>query len=201
MGLKIADPMSDGQVKRVYAFIKNLLHQGEMLSNIVEIWESAFPLDREGGTSSLLLPILCCEAAGGDGDQATAIAAAWLLLCLAAKILDDIEDGDAHLTPWSAIGTPQAINAATGLIFASQLALARLPRMGADRELALSLLEDFNRTTLRMCAGQHADLAEGSNSPLQATTQLAGHPASLSIEPDACKVLSGRWLAHQQTGR
>jgi len=79
MGLEIADPMSDEPVKRVYAFIKDLLHQEEMLSNIVEIWDSALPLDKEEGTPSLLLPVLCCQAVGGDEDQATAIAAAWFL--------------------------------------------------------------------------------------------------------------------------
>jgi len=173
MGLEIADPISDERVKRVYAFIKDLFYQEEML-NIGDIWESAFPLDKEESTPSLLLPILCCEAAGGDEDQATAIAAAWFLLYLAAKVLDDVEDDDTHLTPWSAIGAPQAINAATGLIFVSQLALARLPRMGADRELALFLLEDFNRTTLRMCAGQHADLTEGSHLPLERCLSIAG---------------------------
>lgn len=164
--------MSKERIKRVYAFIKDLLHQDGVRSNIAEIWDSAFSLDGEGGTPSLLLPILCCEAAGGDEDQATAIAAAWFLLYLAARVLDDIEDGDALQSPWSAIGAPQAINAATGLIFASQLALAHLPRMGADRELALFLLEDFNRTTLRMCAGQQADLTEGSQTSRRLVERL-----------------------------
>ena len=174
MGLEIADQISGEPVKRVYAFIKNLLHQDEVLSNIVDIWESAFPLDKEEGTPSLLLPILCCEAAGGDEDQATAIAAAWFLLYLAVKVLDDVEDGDVHQAPRSTMGAPQAINAATGLIFASQLALARLPQMGADRELAFFLLEDFNRTTLQVCAGQHADLTEGGNLCLERCLSIAG---------------------------
>ena len=126
-----------------------------------------------GTNPFLLLPILCCEAAGGDEDQATAIAAAWFLLYLAARVLDDIEDGDALQSPWSAIGAPQAINAATGLIFASQLAFAHLPQIEADRDLALSLLEDFNRTTLRMCAGQHADLTEESNLSLERCLSIA----------------------------
>jgi geranylgeranyl pyrophosphate synthase len=173
-GIKDTGQMSDERVKRVSAFTKDLFHQGKMLSDTVDIWGAAFPVDREGSPPSLLLPILCCEAVGGDGDQATAIAAAWFLLYLAAKILDDVEDDDTYLTPWSAIGVPQAINAATGLIFASQLALARLPRMGADRELALSLLEDFNRTALRMCAGQQADLTEGSHLCLERYFWMAG---------------------------
>jgi geranylgeranyl pyrophosphate synthase len=172
-GIKDSSQMSDERVKRVYAFIKDLIHQEELL-NIVDIWESTFPLDKEEDTPSLLLPILCCEAAGGDEDQATAIAAAWFLLCLAAKVLDDVEDGDVHQGLWSTMGAPQAINAATGLIFASQLALAHLPRIGAGRELALFLLSDFNRTTLRMCAGQHADLTEGSDLSLERYFSIAG---------------------------
>ena len=166
--------MSDEHVERVYAFIKDLLHQDEAPSNIVDIWESAFPLGGERRTPSLLLPVLCCQAAGGDEHQATALAAAWFLLYLAAKVLDDVEDEDALQGPWYAIGVPQAINAATGLIFASQLALAHLPRMGASRELTLFLIEDFNRTILRMCAGQHADLAEVSISSLERYFRIAG---------------------------
>jgi len=166
--------MSDEQVERVYAFIRDLLHQHEGPSGILEIWESAFPLDEERHTPFLLLPVLCCQAAGGDEHQATAVAAAWFLLYLAAKVLDDVEDEDALQSPWYAVGVPQAINAATGLIFASQLALAYLPRMGVGREFAFFLIEDFNRTILRMCAGQHADLAEASISSLECYLRIAG---------------------------
>jgi competence protein ComQ len=166
--------MSDEQVERVYAFIRDLLHQDEVPSNIVDIWESAFPLDGERCTPSFLLPVLCCQAAGGDEHQATALAAAWCLFYLAAKVLDDVEDEDALQSPWYGIGVPAAINAATGLIFISQLALAYLPRMGASRELTLFLIEDFNRTVLRMCAGQHADLTEASGLSLELYFSIAG---------------------------
>ena len=166
--------MSDEQVERVYAFIKDLLHQDEVPSNIVDIWESAIPLGGERRTPSFLLPVLCCEAVGGDEHQATAVAAAWFLLYLAAKVLDDIEDEDALQNPWCTVGIAQAINAATGLIFVSQLALAHLPRMGAGRGLALYLIEDFNCTILRMCAGQHADLTEASISSLERYFRIAG---------------------------
>ena len=166
--------MSDERIERVYAFIRDLLHQDEAPSNIVDIWKSAFPLDGERRTPSFLLPVLCCQAAGGDEHQATALAAAWFLLYLAAKALDDVEDGDALQGPWYGIGVPQAINAATGLIFTSQLALAHLPRMGANRELTLSLIKDFNRTILQMCAGQHADLTEASSLSLERYFSIAG---------------------------
>jgi geranylgeranyl pyrophosphate synthase len=166
--------MSDEQAERVYASIRDLLRQDEVPSNIVDIWESAFPLDGESRTPSLLLPVLCCQAAGGDEHQATALAAVWFLLYLAAKALDDVEDEDALQGPWHGIGIPEAINTATGLIFTSQLALAHLPRMGASRGLALFLIEDFNRTILRMCAGQHADLTGASGLSLERYLSIAG---------------------------
>jgi geranylgeranyl pyrophosphate synthase len=166
--------MSDEQIERVYAFIGDLLHQDAVPSNIVDIWDSAFLLDGEKRTPSFLLPVLCCQAAGGNENQATAVAAAWFLFYLAAKVLDDVEDGDALQGPWYGIGVPEAINAATGLIFTSQLALTHLPRMGVSRELTLFLIEDFNRTILRMCAGQHADLTETSGLSLERYFSIAG---------------------------
>lgn len=106
-----------------------------------------------------LLPILCCEAAGGERSQAMPIAAAWLLLYMAAKMLDDVEDGELDALSQT-LSLAQAVNVATGLIFASQLALTRLQKRGVDSDLLLSLHEDFNRTALRISAGQHADLLE-----------------------------------------
>jgi geranylgeranyl diphosphate synthase type I len=166
--------MGDVRVEKVLAFIKGLFPQVEGCSNIVDTSDSAFSLDEKESIFHLLLPILCSEAEGGDENQATMVAAAWFLLYLAAKVLDDIEDGDFHRAPWSTIGAPQAINAATGLIFASQLALTHLPKMGARRELTLLLIEDFNCTTLRMCSGQHADLTEEDGFTLERYFQIAG---------------------------
>jgi geranylgeranyl diphosphate synthase type I len=180
--------MSGERVEGVYAFIRDLLRQDEMLSNIVDIWESAFPLEED--TPSLLLPILCCEAVGGDEHQATAVAAAWFLLYLAAKVLDDIEDGDALQAPWSAIGAPQAINAATGLIFAAQLALTHLCRLGVGEKLTLIIYEDFNRTSFKICQGQHADLIEVTPS-LERYWQIV---AAKSGEPFALACRAGALL-------
>jgi geranylgeranyl diphosphate synthase type I len=103
--------------------------------------------------SFLFLPALCCQAAGGDPDRTVGVAAAWVLLYTAAHILDELEDGeiarDASLN----------INAATGLIFTAFNALTHLQNLDiADRAL-LVVIEDFVSTPLRMCSGQHADLA------------------------------------------
>jgi len=104
--------------------------------------------------SFLFLPALCCQAAGGDPCRTVGVAAAWVLLYTAAHILDDLEDGeiarDASLN----------INAATGLIFTAFNALTDLQNLDiADRTL-LVVIEDFASTPLRMCNGQHADLAK-----------------------------------------
>jgi geranylgeranyl pyrophosphate synthase len=153
--------MKEKRAERVQAFIKSIFHRSEVYSNIVIILDRAFSSRRDGITPFLLLPILCSRAAGGGENQAIVVAAAWFLLYLAAKVFDDIEDGDFNFAPWSIIGEPQAINAATGLIFASQLALTHLTKMGVREELVLLLIEDFNRTTLKMCSGQKADLEGG----------------------------------------
>lgn len=149
--------MAETQVDEVYDLAEDVIRDS------LECFEYTdailLTLHSEEADSLLaLLPILCCEAAGGEKSQATPIAAAWLLLYMAAKMLDDVEDGELDAS--QTLNPAQAVNVATGLIFASQLALALLPKRGVDSDLLFSLHEDFNRTALRMCAGQHADLLE-----------------------------------------
>jgi len=112
-----------------------------------------------------------------DGLEAAIIVAAALELArLAAQVLDEVEDGDAgtgvggltgvvcppppvhpHVL-WLSSGVPQAVNAGTGLIFASLLALARLYDCGVVPEIVADLQAEFVRTGFRMCQGQHLDL-------------------------------------------
>jgi len=159
--------MAKTRIEEVHNLIESMLREGQGRFEYASALLFALHSDGEGEAELTLLPVLCCEAVGGNERQATAVAAAWHLLHLAAKILDDVEDEDADGALWSTIGSSQAINVATGFIFASQLALAHLPQMGADERLALSLCQDFNRACLRMCAGQHADLTEGSELSLE----------------------------------
>jgi geranylgeranyl pyrophosphate synthase len=147
----------------VYNLIENLLPQDEMGSSYTNTLLSlvrAAHARAEKNPSLTDLPILCCQAAGGDIRRAVPVTVAWWLLHLAAQVLDDIEDGEPECAFWAALGAPQALNAATGLIFAAQCALSGLPRLGVPASLALALLDDFGQTILRMCAGQHADLAQ-----------------------------------------
>ncbi len=106
----------------------------------------------------LELPLLCCQAAGGDPRLAEPAASAWALLYTAAHLLDNVQDGDPLDPWWEPHGAASAINAATGLIATSALQLAR----GHSPSLAAStkqrLLEDFFHTVLLMGSGQHQDL-------------------------------------------
>jgi len=102
-----------------------------------------------------LLVALCCEAAGGEPQRAEWVTAAWRLLGEAVHLLDALEDGDVRIEQHP-FNPAQSLNIATGLMTSASLALSLIE----DPEMALSISQDFYRTGLRMCAGQHADLIE-----------------------------------------
>ncbi len=146
----------------VYSLIESLLPSDEdgfgytgALLSIIHVAHAR----AEKNPSLTNLPVLCCQASGGSAQQAIPVTAAWQLLHLAAQVLDDIEDGEPEYAFWATLSAPQVLNVATGLIFAAQRALSGLPRLGVSASLVLDILDDFGRTILRMCAGQHADLA------------------------------------------
>lgn len=147
----------------VYDLIESLLPHGEVGSNYNSDLLSPIQAARASyeETPSLAdLALLCCQAVGGDTHRAIPIAAAWWLLHLAAQVLDDIEDREPDSALWVTLNQPQAINVSTGLIFMAQRALSSgLHQLGVPASLALAILDDFGRTILHMCAGQHADLA------------------------------------------
>jgi geranylgeranyl pyrophosphate synthase len=97
------------------------------------------------------LPTLTCQASGGIRNQATAVQAAWQVVRLAVKLLDDVEDGAVNEQPGV------AVNTATGLLMAAPLMLDRGLGMGS-RDLRERTCAALHRAVLRACAGQHADL-------------------------------------------
>lgn len=108
----------------------------------------------EGGVSEdiTLLPALACAAHGGDPQRAIPACAAWLLVRLAAKLFDDVEDGDlAH-------GQPVHVNAATGLLALAHLSVEALTREGVPRSRVARIGAELWRTVLRAAGGQHRDL-------------------------------------------
>ena len=97
------------------------------------------------------LALLACAANGGNPCTAAPVTAAWQLLRLSAKLLDDAEDrsvGDDF---------PFHINVATGLLVGAHLALASLPsQISVDRAWRIS--QALDDAVLKAAAGQHADL-------------------------------------------
>lgn len=109
----------------------------------------------------ILLPGLCCQAAGGDPDVTNEIAGAWLLFYTAAHIFDSIEDQDQlddNLAQW---GPGVNINIATGLVISASSMLNGLSQREHTREIAHKLGQDFFGSILTMASGQHADLVSG----------------------------------------
>lgn len=103
------------------------------------------------------LPRFSHAAAGGSRTSIAAVLESWNLLYAALHLLDDLEDGDASGVALR-YGNGVAINIATGLLASTNLALAELERDGIDQAAAQRIRTQFNRTLLRLCAGQHGDL-------------------------------------------
>jgi geranylgeranyl pyrophosphate synthase len=98
------------------------------------------------------------EGGSQDPHRAAPVAAAWHLLHCAAKLLDDVEDGGQGSLVPAGLCPAQAINAASALIFVSQLALAALRDLGLDASRTLDIAVAFNAATSRMAGGQAQDL-------------------------------------------
>jgi geranylgeranyl pyrophosphate synthase len=81
--------------------------------------------DRSGNYIELL-PACTCEAAGGDVRHAIPLAGFWMLSMLAARILDDIQDGEGKDEPWNRQGPAVALSAAITLLSAAQICLSRI---------------------------------------------------------------------------
>ncbi len=110
------------------------------------------------------LPFLCAETAGCPPEQAVPVADAWLLVYIAARLFDAVEDQDFEPGEWQGLSAAQAINLAGAFLVASPMALDELK----DPQLSAELRADFQRVTLKMASGQHADLSgwigDGENS-------------------------------------
>jgi competence protein ComQ len=121
------------------------------------------------------------------------------MLHTAALLLDDVEDGELDGKPWPVVGPAEAVNIATALVFAAQLALARLESETGDPTVSLALWQTFNRASLQVCAGQHLDLTAAS-AALETYWQVAAGKAG-QVFALACRVgamlgaCDAQWIA------
>lgn len=98
------------------------------------------------------LPLLSCEAVGRHPCQSIPLMAAWRLLRLSARLLDDVVDGESSYTP------AEAINLATGLLFLAPLVLDELSKQGVPANCMERLMAELHEAGLHACAGQQAEL-------------------------------------------
>jgi geranylgeranyl diphosphate synthase type I len=106
--------------------------------------------------------LLAAGAAGGDPLTAAPVGAALELLHNFTLIHDDVQDESPtrrhRPTVWSLWGVGQAINAGDALFAAAHLPLYRLPSANVPADLALRLLEAFDRMAIAIVEGQTLDL-------------------------------------------
>lgn len=135
----------------------------------------------------VLLPVWSAQAGGAPTDLTIDVAAAWAGLYLAAKLLDDLQDGDPPiLGPATEMHT--VLNLATGLLFASGASLAG---RGDDRSsVRHELARRFNRHGLAVAAGQELGMAPQADAGVlewawQVLAVKGGLPFSLACSSGA----------------
>lgn len=146
----------DGHWGRVARLIREVLDEGDpgtayrqQLLTVLDEWAEP---DTDIPAINIL-PRLVYEANGGDSFLAAPVTAAWQLIRMAAKLFDDVEDGQLRGD------LSEGINLATGLLLLASLVLGDLSDRGVSVERVHALNQTLNRAMLRACAGQHADLA------------------------------------------
>jgi geranylgeranyl diphosphate synthase type I len=127
--------------------------------------------DREGRPTAsrggkLLRPGFCllsCEAVGGDWRAALPAAASLELLHNFTLIHDDIEDASPERhgreTVWRIWGVAQAINAGDGMLALAHATMLQLDARAHPPERIVRAARLLDEATLRLCEGQHRDLA------------------------------------------
>ncbi len=156
--------IADNPFDRIRSVIENLWGRSGAGADLIGAMRQVLPgmdqvTEAGGGTVRwVILPALCCQAAGGDPHWADELAAAWFMLFTAAHIVDKVEDGDAPDATWAPQGPGVALSAATGLFFTASLAINDLFSHAETRPAAAEVSQDFFGGFMRMSAGQQADL-------------------------------------------
>lgn len=148
---------SKNLTSRIYRRIETIWKASGALAGFQGVMRSALEPERDP-SKWVLLPGMCCQAAGGDPLWADDVTAAWFLLYTAAHLMDSVEDQDDPDPWWASLGPGAAVNAASGLFFCASLALNNIHDHKATRLAAREVIECFYKGFLRMCSGQHLDL-------------------------------------------
>ncbi len=144
---------------------------------------------------SLLLPGLCCQAAGGDPLWTDDITSSWYLLYVAAHLMDSVQDQDEPDEWWADSGPGAALSVATGLFFSATQTLNHLMDDQHTRNAAAAIIEDFSKSFLAMSGGQYRDLTQPQPS-LEQYWEVSSAKSGVFFAL-ACR--SGARLATQET--
>jgi geranylgeranyl pyrophosphate synthase len=156
---------------RVSATLESIWAETEARPDFLNLLRQALSLERAQGADGdqgpnrwAQLPGLCCQAAGGDPLWAEDLAAAWLLLYLAADLMDSVQDGDPPDPWWAEQGPGAALSVATGLFFSASLALNRLQALDSQKPAPAEVVKDFYQSFLHMSSGQYLDILQAQPS-------------------------------------
>jgi geranylgeranyl diphosphate synthase, type I len=98
------------------------------------------------------LPGLVAVACGASESQAVRASVAWRLLRLAAKLIDDVQDGDVGAE------APQVLGYSMALTILSHSFIVDLEQAGLSPRRTLLATGEWERACLHALAGQHEDL-------------------------------------------
>ena len=129
-------------------------------------WTDDQGVPMSGSSGERLHPVLClssCEALSDQFQTALPAAAAVELAHQYSLIHEDVQSGtptrDDRPSVWWVWGPGQAINAGDGMHAMARLALLRLQEQNFASGKLLEAMRLFDRSCLKMCEGQHLDLA------------------------------------------
>ena len=153
----------DDELRETFAGQEGLLYN-MLLYQLGWIDEQGMPLTALSG--ECIHPVLCmlsCESLLGEYKPALPSAAAVELVHNFSLIHEDVQSGSPNrgqrATVWWIWGPGQAINAGDGMHALARLALMRLQDRGSSVARVLKAMSLLDQSCLRMCEGQHLDLA------------------------------------------
>jgi geranylgeranyl diphosphate synthase, type I len=172
------------EIETVLAFLPDVTEIKTLLREPLQ--EPRRGLSEQDSSSALwpLLPLLTCEAVGGEIETALPVAAAIQLFMAAGDVFDDIEDADSPDSMPGRYGNALAYNAATTLIILAEKALSRLNIRGVNDATIIAALEVINSGYLTACTGQHLDLLHQNDLDISEDLylQIAGMKSATQIQ-------------------
>ena len=158
--------MQEKSVRRITQKVESIWARSDLDPDFEKALHQAlpvfnFPSDAyQNFTRWMMLPNLCCQAAGGQSHWGDETTAAWLLYYVGAHIMDSIEDQDPPDEWWEIQGPGTALNVASAFFFSASAALQDLYKQEQTQDVANEIITDFNFGFLKMCEGQQNDLIQ-----------------------------------------